>query len=86
MAPNLYDILTEDEIKRIKGSTDLIRNCRIADLTIEEIKLLTSLIDFRGNADEIIFESSFTFDELLHRERLKEKPIAYADTNAAPTK
>lgn len=42
-APQLYQLLSEDEILRIKGTG--IRNCRYHDLTISEMMHLQHCLD-----------------------------------------
>jgi hypothetical protein len=44
MSLTLYQILDEEEIKRVKTRTQ-VRNVRFDDLTVEELKELANVID-----------------------------------------
>lgn len=73
MTINLYDILHEDELLRIKDSKCNIRNCKIIDITIEELQEIGLHLNVRDKfMNESIYPSITALKILLSRIRMQE--------------
>lgn len=66
--PNLYSMLLPEEVEKLKASKSDIRNCKLNDLTIEELNDLHTFV-FKGSALEVpnVYPETYVLAILLTR-------------------